>query len=74
LQPEELDGLYGMIGSTLKHNFTGCAAWLITPNRESLKHVGLKPKEKHVLFNGALECTLLKYELYQGTRKTDNIL
>ena len=74
LQPEELDGLYGMIGSTLKHNFTGCAAWLITPNRESLKHVGLKPKEKHVLFNGALECTLLKYELYQGTKKTDNIL
>jgi len=69
LQPEELDGLYSMIGTTLKHNFSGNTAWLITSNRESLKKVGLKPKEKHTLFNGALECTLLKYEMYQGTKK-----
>ncbi len=67
--PEELDGLYGMIGTTLKHNFQGNTAWLITSNRESLKKVGLKPAVKHTLFNGALECTLLKYEMYQGTKK-----
>jgi putative N6-adenine-specific DNA methylase len=69
IQPEEIDQLYGMIGTTLKHNFPGTTAWLITSNKESLKHVGLKPREKHVLFNGALECTLLKYEMYQGTKK-----
>jgi putative N6-adenine-specific DNA methylase len=69
LQPEELDGLYSMIGTTLKHNFPGTTAWLITSNKESLKNVGLKPKEKHTLFNGALECILLKYEMYQGTKK-----
>jgi putative N6-adenine-specific DNA methylase len=69
LQPEELDSLYGMIGTTLKHNFQGNTAWLITSNRESLKKVGLRSAEKHTLFNGALECTLLKYEMYQGTRK-----
>jgi putative N6-adenine-specific DNA methylase len=69
IQPEEIDALYHMIGSTLKHSFTGTTAWLITSNKESLKHVGLKPKEKHTLFNGALECVLLKYEMYQGTRK-----
>jgi putative N6-adenine-specific DNA methylase len=69
LQPEELDGLYGMIGTTLKHNFHGNTAWLITSNKESLKNVGLKPAKKYTLFNGALECTLLKYELYQGSRK-----
>lgn len=73
LQPEELDQLYSMIGSTLKHNFAGNTAWLITSNKESLKHVGLKPREKHVLFNGALECILLKYELYQGTKKISQI-
>jgi len=71
LQPEEIDTLYGMIGTTLKHNFPGASAWLITSNKESLRFVGLKPKEKHTLFNGALECTLLKYEMYQGTRKQD---
>jgi putative N6-adenine-specific DNA methylase len=69
LQPEEIDDLYSTIGTTLKHNFAGTTAWLITSNKESLKHVGLKPKEKHTLFNGALECLLLKYEMYQGTKK-----
>ncbi len=69
LNPEELDGLYSMIGTTLKHSFPGYTAWLITSNKESLKNVGLKHAEKHTLFNGALECTLLKYEMYQGTKK-----
>jgi putative N6-adenine-specific DNA methylase len=71
IKPEEIDILYAMIGSTLKHNFAGITAWLITSNKESLKHIGLKPKEKHLLFNGALECTLLKYEMYQGTKKQE---
>jgi len=70
IKPQEIDNLYSMIGSTLKHNFTGSIAWLITSNKESLKHVGLKPKEKYTLFNGALECMLMKYEMYQGTKKT----
>ena len=71
IQPEEIDLLYNMIGSTLKHSFPGNTAWLITSNRESLKHVGLKPKEKYTLFNGALECILLKYEMYQGSKKQE---
>jgi putative N6-adenine-specific DNA methylase len=71
IQPEEIDVLYGMIGTTLKHNFPGTTAWLISSNRESLKHVGLKPKEKHTLFNGALECILLKYEMYKGSKKPE---
>jgi putative N6-adenine-specific DNA methylase len=71
IQPKEIDLLYGMIGTILKHNFTGTTAWLITSNKESLKHIGLKPKEKHILFNGALECVLLKYEIYQGTKKQE---
>ena len=69
IKPEEIDMLYGMIGTTLKHNFPGTTAWLITSNKESLKHIGLKPKEKYTLFNGALECVLLKYEMYTGTKK-----
>lgn len=72
LNPEELDTIYGMIGSTLKHGFSGNTAWLITSNRESLRKVGLKPAQKYTLFNGALECLLLKYELYQGSMKARN--
>ena len=69
LMPDETDKLYGMIGTALKHNFAGSTAWLITSNKESLKKVGLKAKEKLTLFNGALECILLKYEMYSGTKK-----
>ena len=69
LQPGDTDKLYSMIGSTLKHNFPGTTAWLITSNKESLKQIGLKPAEKHILFNGALECILLKYVMYSGTKK-----
>jgi putative N6-adenine-specific DNA methylase len=69
LLPEETDTLYEMIGTTLKHNFHGYTAWIISSNKESLKHIGLKPKEKHVLYNGSLECSFNKYELYEGSRK-----
>jgi putative N6-adenine-specific DNA methylase len=69
IQPEEIESLYRMIGSNLKHNYTGSTAMLITSNMEALKFIGLKAKEKYTLYNGSLECLLMKYELYQGTRK-----
>jgi putative N6-adenine-specific DNA methylase len=69
LHPEDTDSLYSMIGTALKHNFHGYIAWIISSNKDSLKHIGLKPKEKHILYNGALECSFNKYELYQGSRK-----
>ena len=70
----ETDNLYSMIGTILKHNFPGFTAWIISSNKESLKHLGLRPVKKYTLFNGALECTYLKYELYKGSRKGTGIL
>lgn len=72
IKSEEIDKLYNMIGSTLKHNFPGCKAWVITSEREFLKNIGLKPKVKHTLFNGALECVLAGYEMYEGSRKKND--
>lgn len=69
LLPDDTDDLYNMIGTTLKHNFHGFSAWIISSNKESLKHIGLKPKEKHMLYNGSLECSFNKYELYQGSKR-----
>jgi putative N6-adenine-specific DNA methylase len=69
LLPEETDSLYAMIGTSLKHNFQGYTAWIISSNKGSVKHIGLKPGEKHLLYNGALECSFNKYELYEGSRK-----
>lgn len=69
LKSDDLEKLYGLIGTTLKHNFAGNKAWIITSGKDYLKNIGLKPKVKYTLYNGALECILAGYEMYEGTRK-----
>ena len=71
LNPDDLDSLYEMIGSKLKHSFEGYTAWILSSNREALKKIGLKPSEKHILLNGANECMFLKYDLYRGSKKNN---
>ena len=69
LNPDDLDLLYEMIGTKLKHSFEGYTAWILSSNREALKKIGLKPSKKHILLNGANECMFLKYDLYSGSIK-----
>lgn len=61
--------LYERIGSQLKHKYEGWEAWIFSGNMEALKHVGLKPSKKVTMYNGPLECRLVKYELYSGSKK-----
>lgn len=61
--------LYSSIGTTLKHNYPGTQAWMITSNMEALKHVGLRPSRRIKLYNGKLESKFVKYEMYEGSRK-----
>ena len=60
---------YEDIGNALKRNYPGTTAWMITANLEALKFVGLKPSRKIKVFNGALEARLVKYEMYEGSKK-----
>ncbi|WP_372950418.1 class I SAM-dependent RNA methyltransferase [Mariniphaga sp.] len=66
LVEENIDLLYAMIGERLKHHFAGNTAWILTSSKEYLKNVGLKPGKKLTLYNGSLECTYAKYELFSG--------
>jgi len=65
----DIPNLYREIGDTLKNNFAGYTAWIFTSSQEGIKNIGLKPSKKIKLYNGKLECWLLKYELYSGSRK-----
>lgn len=67
--PIEMEEFYGRIGDTLKQNYPGTEAWLITSNLEVLKHVGLKISKKIKAFNGKLEARLVKYDIYEGSKK-----
>jgi len=65
----QIVNFYRIIGDSLKRNFTGAEAWIISSNLNALKHVGLRPVKKFRVFNGALECRFNKYEIYSGSRK-----
>lgn len=65
----DMEQFYKSIGDTLKKHYPGTDAWFITSNMEALKHVGLRPSRKIKLFNGHLESRLVKYEMYEGSKK-----
>jgi len=59
-----LEPLYKKIGEVFKRRFTGWTAYLLAGDLDLAKQVGLKPARRFVLFNGPLECRLLKFDLY----------
>ncbi len=68
LKMADIADFYKGIGDRLKNHWSGWNAWLISSNREALKHVGLRPSRRITLFNGALECSFQKFELYEGKK------
>jgi putative N6-adenine-specific DNA methylase len=68
---DDIDKFYGSIGTTLKHGYPNSQAWMITSNMEALKTVGLRPSRKIKVFNGKLESRFVRYEMYEGSKKTN---
>ena len=68
----ELDSLaatYHHIGDFFKQQCAGFRGFILTGNRELAKKVGLKASRKIPLYNGSIECRLLKYEIYAGSQR-----
>jgi len=65
----ELRDLYRGIGDVLKNKFVGFNSWIISPNFDSAKFIGLRPSKKITLFNGPVETKYMKFEVYEGTRR-----
>jgi putative N6-adenine-specific DNA methylase len=63
-EEEELKPLYRKIGDVMKQRCSGYTAYLFTGSAVLAKCVGLRASRRIVLFNGPIECRLLKYELY----------
>lgn len=68
-QDEDINGLYKSMGDTFKKKYSGSTAWIISSNMDALKHVGLRPSRKIVVFNGPLECRFMRFDMYSGTKK-----
>jgi putative N6-adenine-specific DNA methylase len=66
----EMEDFYKNIGDTFKKKYPGTDAWFITGNLEALKFVGLKPSRKIKLFNASIEARLVKFQIYEGSKRT----
>jgi len=61
---ENLKTLYGEFGDFLKQRCPGSTAWILTGNTDLISDIGLKPAQRIPLYNGPIECRLLKIECY----------
>ncbi|MBL7807661.1 MAG: class I SAM-dependent RNA methyltransferase [Saprospiraceae bacterium] len=64
LKVEDTAAFYKSIGDILKKRWPGWSAWIISSNREAMKHIGLRPAQRITLFNGALECSYQKFDMF----------
>lgn len=69
IRMNDIIGLYKSIGNTLKQEFTGYQAWVISSDQKALSLIGLRPTGKYPIFNGQLECRFVHYDLYKGSKK-----
>jgi len=73
MNPGDIESLYSMIGTTLKHKYPGADAWILSSSRKALGRVGLKPARKQMLYNGSLECSFVNYKTFKGNWKEHKI-
>ncbi len=66
---QRLEATYKDIGDYFKQKCRGFTGYVFTGNPALAKKVSLKPKRTFQFFNSGIECRLLEYELYEGTRK-----
>jgi putative N6-adenine-specific DNA methylase len=67
----ELEETYSRMGDFLKKNCKGYTGYIFTGNFNLAKKIGLKAKRKIEFYNGKIDCRLLEYELYAGSRSRD---
>jgi putative N6-adenine-specific DNA methylase len=68
---EALKETYKGIGDFFKKNCKGYTGYIFTGNFDLAKKVGLKTKRRIPFFNGPIECRLLEYDLYEGSRRKE---
>lgn len=68
----KLEATYKRIGDFLKTDCKGYRGYVFTGNPELAKKVGLKAARKIEFFNGKLDCRLMEYELYDGSKREMN--
>jgi putative N6-adenine-specific DNA methylase len=65
----ELEKTYAQLGDFMKQKCKGYTGYVFTGNFKLAKKIGLKPKRRIEFYNGKIDCRLLEYELYAGSKR-----
>ena len=68
-EEKELEETYSLLGDFMKKKCKGYTGYIFTGNLELAKKIGLKPKRRIEFYTSKIDCRLLEYELYAGTRE-----
>ncbi|WP_256011129.1 THUMP domain-containing class I SAM-dependent RNA methyltransferase [Desertivirga xinjiangensis] len=69
----KLEATYKRIGDFMKQNCKGYSGYIFTGNPDLAKKIGLKASRRIEFYNGKLDCRLLEYDLYDGTRREEKM-
>lgn len=72
-EASELENTYSRIGDFMKTECQGYTGYVFTGNPDLAKKIGLKTSKRSEFYTAQLDCRLMEYELYDGTRRTDKI-
>lgn len=66
-----LEITYAAIGDFLKKKCQGYMGYIFTANPDLAKKIGLKASRRIEFYTAKLDCRLLEFELYSGTRRVE---
>ncbi len=67
-EEKALVALYPAVGDFFKQRCAGYRGFVFTGNPALAKRIGLRTGSRKVFFNGPIECRLLEYAIYEGSR------
>jgi putative N6-adenine-specific DNA methylase len=65
----KLEATYKRIGDFMKKKCGGYRGYIFTGNPDLAKKIGLRANRRIEFYNGKLDCRLLEYELYEGSKR-----
>lgn len=65
----ELEGTYARMGDFMKKSCKGYTGYIFTGNLDLAKKIGLKASRRIEFYTAKLDCRLLEYELYAGSKR-----
>jgi 23S rRNA G2445 N2-methylase RlmL len=65
----KLEATYKRIGDFMKQSCKGYKGYIFTGNPDLAKKIGLRASKRMEFYNGKLDCRLLEYELYDGSKR-----